>query len=442
MFATARILLLGSLFLIPFTLELPYGVIRLYTVDLAIVPLLVVVLLLLLFTPRRVRFHWVITDTFVLSLFIAITLSLLFSDDRTLSLPNFADWIRCIVVYGMSRMLFENEIITARQLQASFIAVGLLLVMIGLVQLVTGTKFGLIGNYFGLSREQGSSAMIGRFVVVSRISGTTSNANIYVMWVNLFFGMAVAWCLVTRRYLLFFAAAAIGSVVVIGTLARGGAAAFAMFLLILALRNFRRLLDVRAVLIGALAIPLMLGVILLGPAAVQVELQDLVSYFDDRLQQVESEQHGIQRLLAVEIGLNLVISDMKIFLVGTGAENFPNALIIHNMWVRLLAEHGVLTVAMIFGVAVALIGVIRGYEASRTFEAHLWTQYASAMLLSFVVVSSQVYHTAGSYNLLLPLSVLTAFLVSRRMRLATGGAFPRHVQVRTSARPTSITAVT
>jgi hypothetical protein len=128
----------------------------------------------------------------------------------------------------------------------------------------------------------------------------------------------------------------------------------------------------------------------------------------------KSEGGAADRISLILIGFNVIFNSAKVFFVGTGAGNFPHGVIIHNMWVRLFAEHGIFALLSMIALFLSFFRTIIKVRSSGAEESGLWVIYLTASLIPFLLISSQVYHTAGHYEVLFPLLVIISFVVSRQ----------------------------
>ncbi len=411
----SRMLFLALFFALPITLAMQVGPIRVYTLDVVLAPLLAVLLLTKLLHPGRLRFRALPTDFVVVCIFLAVLLSFGFSGQRSLSMPNLADWARYVLIYFAARLLFESAIVEARQFENVLVAVGLLLTAVGLAQLLTGSHIGVAANYFGSGDTEGSKAAIQGMGVVNRISGTTPNANVYVTWLNLFLAFALTRWWFQRRYLHFFLTAAIGGLVVVSTLARGGTFAFLLFLLLLVFWGRQRLLDSKFVVLSMVVMVGLLGVVASGFLPDSLQPARLLEALSGRLEQ--GDQGGVAvgggRLMQIRMGLD-ALSHLKILLLGTGSAYFYHGtIIIHNMWMQILVEQGLAVFLTVVALFVAFLLNTRRFRRSGTTEAEMWSMYIWSTMPPFLLVSSQVYHTTGDYEIMIPVLALMAFVASR-----------------------------
>ncbi len=416
MTALTRILFLLMMWALPVTLITGFGPFRVYTLDVFLVPLIFAFIIAKLTNPRiRIRFSG--PDKYVLLLFFFIIVSFVLSGDRFLSKPNLIDWFRYLFIYMISRSLFESEVIKSKEFVNTLTWIGVVLMLVGLIQAITNTRFGLIGNFFGASLNQGSTAGIAWNQVVSRVSGTSPNPNVYSMWITIFFGLALARAFVGGRYYLFFFGVALGSFAIVSTLARGGVAAFFLFVAIMLLMNYKKLADNRYVFSLAAATLAAIVIAVIGAYVTEIRFEQILDSFMARVDQASDKKSAAAasgRIDLILMGFDVIFSNAKVLFFGTGASSFTNGIIIHNMWMRLFAEHGVFALLALVTLFLSFFRIIKKFRSGYTEESRFWVTYLTATLIPYFLISSQVYHTAGSYDVIIPLFVIISFVVSRQ----------------------------
>jgi len=412
--ALTRILFVLTLWALPVTLVKGFGAYRVYTLDVFLVPL-VFAFLIAKFTNHRIRSSFSGPDKYVLLLFFFIVVSFVLSGDRFISKANLIDWFRYLSIYMISRSLFESELIKSKEFANTLSWMGVVLMLVGLIQAVTNTQFGLINNYFGGSFDDGSGAKVAWNTVVNRVSGTTPNSNVYAMWIMFFFGFALVRVFVGKRYKMFFLWVALGGFTMASTLSRGGVSAFFLFLAIVLLMNYKKLVDSRYVFSLAAATLAAIVIAVTGIYLTELGIEQIFDSFMVRVDQAGGDAGAAAgRMDSVLVGFDVIFNSAKVLLFGTGGSNFPHGYFVHNMWVKLFAEHGIFALLALIALFLSFFRTIRKFRLSGTDESRLWVTYLTATLIPFLLISSQVYPTAGYYTILVPLFVIISFVVSRQ----------------------------
>jgi O-antigen ligase len=298
-----------------------------------------------------------------------------------------------------------------------------------------------VGNYFGESLDQASPLDVTRFDVRYRISGTTSNPNVYALWVTLLSGLGLAHLLARKRYLLLLALTAATSFVLLNTFSRGSLVTFALFLVLLLWQNFR-LLDNLKTLYKVALVTALLVLLAASFLAEMVFLRDTIQLVMARTRdvtEVEDITHT-GRALMILGGIEL-LKEPKTLLAGIGAGNFHPVCIskgletgfnrwkdysqsysgIHNVYMKLLVEHGVFAlIAFLMLFYVFASDVLRQSRASPGDGTDPWRAYTVALGISIALVASQVYESVTDYHVFLPIFVILAFMLSRK-HIASNG---------------------
>lgn len=414
------------------TLAKDYPPYRIYLLDLVFIPFLFGAFVLKLSMPRRLKFEWQLVDKLMLAMLAFIVLAFVFSESVRQSAVTFFDWVRVVALYFVARMMFVQSF-TEDSLRRVYTFCAGLLIVIGLIQLVTNSSFGLIGNYFGSGNEQGVAATVAGVGSRSRISGTTSNPIIFAMWVTLFALVVAAHFNVRRKTLLFVGISGIASVVVLATLSRGAIAAFALSWIIFVFLNRAELM--RNAIAGVVIVVFLVPMVFLG-------LQDSVlgeaaEMLQARVEQQELLEEDSGRVRVFKMGLELV-SQPKIFLVGTGPDNMVLAYNkfasgikssnyanegyqrsgVHNIWMKMFVEYGAAAALLFIAIWYQFLRhALRLWKARKADRsAKMWGGFAVSFLIPFLLIDSMVYESAMSYHVLMPLFVVMAFVVARTQR--------------------------
>lgn len=406
------------------TLVKSFGPIRIYALDIFLFPLAAFVLVRNLAGDTNLKFYWQSIDTTVVALFVAITMSCCLSENVSRSLVPLCDWFRVLVAWFTVRCIAAEYIETATFSKIIFwIGIGLLTV--GVLQKVTNSPIGLVGNYFGSNLEQNvSKEQLGNRVV-QRISGTTSNPNIYGQWLNLFSIFAVIQLAVFRKNLTATIVACCCLGIILATAARANliASLLATLMILWLMRDS----------IGRIMLPAMF---VLGAGAILVvSFSDNLGFVDDieivtnRFDRQLSSSMESDRVRLVRMGLETIQKDPKTLLFGVGAHNFHVAYHgfsetapltsvrsgVHNVWLKLASECGLLVTLLFFTfLAQASLQVARMIRIlpSDCPEA-TWCKLLVAILVPYWLVTSQLYESAVTYHILIPLFCFVGIFLSR-----------------------------
>ena len=393
---------------------------RVYAFDLAFVPLCVVAFLAN--RPRGFVNQKHPLDNLFLGFLGAATVSFLFSYDRSVSVVGWMDWIRIVVFYFVVRRLFVAEI-SDKLWERLLIGLGVGLLGVGLLQLVTGTPIGLVNNYFGTNLDQSSSATVQGHGTNVRISGTTSNPIVYGLWLNLYCVFAMIYALSHRHKIWFAVLALLVPVSLLGTLTRGAIVAYVASILALMLFTFQKS---GKVVVGAIVL-----LIVLSPVYVMlndtVDIRRQVQVLTARFQLENNERWELNR-----IGVEL-LSDPNILLFGTGSGNFSAVTRdqaglrsrlsarmqntrtgIHNVWLKMIVENGVFVLIFFVMIMIECVKMARRLlRAPWGVWHYTWGVFWSIKILVYLLVESNLYESAMSYQFLLPFVAIIGYLATK-----------------------------
>lgn len=439
MINAASTLFLAIILLTFFTLVKEIGFARIYLLDFALVPTAFVLMIGKLVSPEEFRIKRTKIDYLVAAMLFFAFVAVSVSYDRAQSFVELADWFRITFVYWAGRILFSDD----RQqhvLNIGLIFFAALLIGIGLIQLVSGTSFGLIGNYFGGNLDQMISANVEGLDSKSRISGTTTNPIIFAMWITLFSSVLLAKLLEDRRYFWFFSLTAASFVVVISTLSRGAIGAYVISWFLVIILQRKQIIDAR--MFATVAVLILFSPVIILAVVNQLALDETVKVLQARVQQQELLEKDSMRGQLISTGISL-LQKPKIFVAGIGPGNFSRVASssdnefrsiktsgakysrsgIHNVWLKSWVEYGIgmfISMACFFLAAGAI-----GYSVLRqnvTGSDRAWAGGILAFLVPYVGIDSQVYESAMSYHLLIPLFFIIGVVVSRST--LDGGSVP------------------
>jgi O-antigen ligase len=313
-------------------------------------------------------------------------------------------------------------VIQERALVIQFTIMALFLVGLGFLQIAAGEPLGIIADYFGESREQ-----YGWY----RVSGPTPNSNVFAMWVIVYGGLSLSVFLAKIRPFLFFAMASAMTVVLIGTLSRGGALGFVVLVFVLLLMHSQTILSMRFLIPASLLTVGLVGLLFIMVVAnVQPVLTRGVLNLVSRQEEARDFEEGAKRRDLLQLGLQL-LRRPKIAAVGSGAGGMLQASLVgssataaisqrlvdggvdvgtgvHNVWIATAVENGIPSAAILFLIFVFFIRQITRWRR-RHEESRIWAAYLMAIGIWYLVVASQVYLEAARLPVLLPVVVLIAF---------------------------------
>lgn len=400
-----------------------------YTLDLALIPLALLVVVKSIFLPGP-RLHLTPFDLLFVLLIVLIMVSLIFSVNRQPSLTNTMDWLRLVLIYFLARSVL-GSVVQERTLVVQFTIMALFLIGLGLLQMATGEPIGIIADYFGESREQSGW---------HRVSGPTPNSNMFATWVVVYGGLSLSVLLSKVRPFLFFAMAGAMTVVLLGTLSRGGALGFAVLVFILLLMHSQRVFSMRFLVPASLLTVGLMGLLFIMVVAnVPPVLTRGVHNLMTRQTEVRDVEEGGRRWELMKLGFQL-LKRPKIAAVGCGAGGMMQAGIagsgasavtarrlldrgvdvgtgVHNVWITTAVENGIPSAAVLFAILVVFFRWIRRWSR-RDEESSVWAAYLMAIGVWYLAVASQVYLTAARLPVLLPLVILIALVANQAPRNA------------------------
>ena len=421
-----KALIVMLLFGLAFPLGAAIGPVRIVTIDVLLLPLVA------LFAFTRVggslpRVKWAAAERAMGAAVGLMLLSSILSLQPAVSFSLWLVWLRAAAVYVMLAHLLTWEAIDSEWLLRVVQGVLWVLIFVGLVQLLTGSDFGLISNYVGGGERQGSA-----FDGVRRLSGTTPEANVYGQWVALFSTALNASIMFRSRHMVLVklaGALAVEFTLIGATLSRGNLIFFILLNLALMALWIRHsppqsaLVKFVGVLLGTAAF----GVWAFVAAAGGGTFGQIASRF--------AAQDAV-RVLQIMHGIEL-LQDPKILVAGTGFGSFYPALDahgiaispierwhfadattgIHNAFLLVATEAGTIVAGIFIWFSLSTVRcVVRNVP---NVERPLWVTAALvAMVLSYVVLPMQVYMSAVGYPTLLFLAVV-AVLVRHPRRIPT-----------------------
>lgn len=422
-------LYLSSIFLILFTIVKEVPPYRIYLFDFMFIPCLFFIVLQRLNGTGRTAFLWQRIDTMVVTLLVPITIAFVFSEDRAQSVVGYLDWIRIVVFYFISRMVFFR-IVTELSWQRLLWIAAIVLLVIGMIQIITGTSFGLIGNYFGAGLDQGSSANVKGFDSRARVSGTTSNPIIFAMWVTMFTLFVISDLNAKKRHILFVCFSILSAIVVLSTLSRGAIAAFVLSLLILLYLNRQEFAKV--IVVSMLFITLIVPLAYLG--ILKHNIGGAVTMLQARVENNALLEEDSDRFKLIEMGFSL-LSEPKVFLVGTGpgntlyaynkyitgakVMNYGNIKYgrsgIHNIWMKMFVEYGVISVVIFVFIWIDVFRrTIKLWKNKYTDKPEQkFGGFVLAFIVPYLLIDCNVYESAMSYHILIPIFSVLAYLVTK-----------------------------
>ena len=146
---------------------------------------------------------------------------------------------------------------------------------------------------------------------------------------------------------------------------------------------------------------------------------------------------GGERRALLETGLDLLQSP-KILMVGCGSYSMIDAALagsarltsgrldealqagenlrtgVHNVWIAIAVENGIFTSLTLLAIFALFIWRVLRTRRVGDPDEQLWPNYMLAILVWYMIVSSQVYLMAARLPVLLPLLVLLTFAIAER----------------------------
>lgn len=401
--------------------QFPFDV---YTLDIALIPFAFLVAIKSLFLPGP-RLRPTPFDLLFLALIFLIMVSQLFSVNRHLSLTNTMDWLRLVLLYFLGRSVL-GSVVKERTLVVHFTIMAVFLIGLGFLQMATGKPIGIIADYFGESQEQ---------YAWHRVSGPTPNSNVFATWVIVYGGLALSVLLAKARPVLFFAIAGGITIVLIGTLSRGGALGFAVFVIALLLMHSQSAFSMRFFVPASLLAVGLVGLLFIMVVAdVRPVLTRGVYNLVARHAETRDFEEGGQRLELMQLGFQL-LKRPKIAAVGCGAGGIIQASLtgsgasaaiarelvergvdlgtgVHNVWLTTAVENGIPSAAILLAILVFFLRWANSRDR-RDEEIRVWTAYLRAIGIWYLAVASQVYLAAARLPVLLPVVLLIALVANR-----------------------------
>ena len=400
-----------------FPLSIDVGVLRLYTLDLILLPLTYVFFVVILLSRRRIVPSWSLGEKLLFAMLVIMVVGMVFSVNLVNSLDGVLVWLRCIVLYIMLRVTFASKIIELRHWSWWWSILGIFLLTIGIIQAATGSQFGLVENYFGSNTTEQTY-----FLQTVRVSGTTANSNIYGLWIVIFSTLINARLLLSpkarlRSYIFLVLAVSIELWVLLATLSRGSLITFLVahaVLLFMWIRSSR----------GAAGVRILASSLLLSAAtAVGVIYYNKVNtlvYLTERL-----ENNGdSERIAMIHYGLEL-LSYPKVFLLGTGMQAFFPTLVqygigtlkvntwqdfsdsttgIHNIFLLLFVESGIFVLfcfaIFYFSTIVKAFKLFLMKQGGQGARNGPWVAYLLIITLT-LLVPMQLYNNVATLPILI-----------------------------------------
>ncbi len=428
------------------TLIQQLGPFHVYTIDLALGPLLVFVALKKLFNPRSLPFRWHVVDAMMLLVTCTNLVSYFFSIDRMHSLMGLMEWFRVLAFYFATRLLV-GSVLSDRTLKFQFAVVFGLLSVTGLLQLITGQPIGLIGNLFGQDLDQFTS--VSRSLGSrNRVSGTTPNSNVFAMWIVMFGGVFLSTWVARGKAVLFYIGAGLMTLIIMMSLSRGGVLGFAVFLGALLWINRQHVMNPKFVLLGLLAVVVLTGFLLVSYAVTsRLIIGEGTRLLIARQAQNRDLEEGGERRELIEAGMRM-LRDPRTLAVGIGTDNMlrhalksrgyegviarvpeeklpTSRLGVHNVWVRTAVEQGVPTVLALAGLFGAFVLAARRGYATGDEEGRIWAAYLMALACCYLLVWTQVYLTPARLSMMIPMTAMLAIAATRLRPAEVPSASPR-----------------
>lgn len=415
LYALLFAIMFGLIVGLQFTME-PF---RLYAVD---APLAVLFAVVLISIGNRKKFYKSNpTDHLVMLLAIALSISYVFSFDIYHSTVQYLDWMKAIFLYYSIRIISENRLVQISEFLGFVKVITAIIVLIGIVQLVTDSDFGLIANYFGESEQESYIANLNSGEV-KRISGTISKPIIYGLWIYLFGGLLFAALMLNRKYFLSAVVFCSLLVAVISTLSRGAVSTLVVGMFITFFIVFSRIKN-------AIKYPALILIISVASLPTLLFFQDsIIGSLSERTRQVED----LSRINMAVNSIN-ILQNPKVLLFGVGPGNFhpytssigqpstpevfgdwsKSRSGVHNSFLRLISEYGlfvfmfVLVISYRFFRMARVVLKINVDKNNQALAVHV-----IGGMLSIAFIGAQVYEEFLDYQMLFPISLMLAYLTT------------------------------
>ncbi|NQT93713.1 MAG: hypothetical protein HQ559_13215 [Lentisphaerae bacterium] len=415
-----RLAMLGLICVVflPLSIKTSWGI-RIFSIDAAILTMPV-----LLHTGRRrtllpYRLIGDKLDVLFYGFPVLLAVNCIFSSYVPNSLDATFLWLRVASIYGISKYVIRRGLVPLHAIRRWLLIVFLVLLAVGYIQWLTESSFGMVGTYFGESREEGITTV----TLVQRVSGTSNHPNIFGQWLVML-GIFVLSHLFFARNVRFrcWAIAALTGVegaLLMATLSRGCLLFFAFSLGVLAVVWIRTN--------TALKLPLVLvAFCLVGPLvpmALDSVLDKEVAYHLERRMQDNGDEF---RKLMLMCGLELMRRP-HMWLTGTGMGAFfpatcrygidtsciwswmdlsDSALSLHNIPMMFIVEGGVIIgTAFIF---LYLSILVRAYRLLKAYRHTDHLPVVAALFCNWVglLLPMQVYMSTFTYPVIFVVAVL------------------------------------
>lgn len=397
-----------------------------YTLDLALIPFATTISVWTLLQSNRRRFRLRGFDVLLLAVVALVLLSHAFSVDRVQSLSHAMDWLRLALLYFALRLSVPT-LLGLQALGNAFTGLGVLLLLIGLLQMITGEPIGVVANYFGETLHEAPW---------SRVSGTTPNSNLYASWLIIYAGFPYVSTLARGQVVRSFVIWTLTLVVLLSTQSRGGVGGFLLLSIVALWLNRQQTLRPTFVLSGmiaATAFVLLVAISVLTRSSIPLA-SGVRTLYERQEQAGDFSREGLRRGLAA-VGVQL-LQDPKVALVGSGSESMiraaeaahmflppsvaelvhnvegGNRTGVHNAWLATAVENG-LPAAVALATMFSLLSIRLWRWRRRCSRTDpVWTTYLLAIAAWYILVASQIYLISARLPVLLPLVLIMAFFVS------------------------------
>lgn len=400
--------------LMPLSIDIQGFVI--YSQDVALFPLIYLAVIGIFVRKGNVVMPWSLTEMLLFMIVICMTIGTMLSSHIVNSIDVTFVWYRAVLFYLVVRWCLYQGVISIRNIEAWW---GFFLVLelgVGLAQIMSGANIGIISNYFGEPPLIDLESIKGPF----RISGTTSNSNIFGQWVTIFALWVNARLIFSdrKRFYILIALFAIEVLVLLATYSRGSLAFFLLGNLIIFSLWFASITnEVRRRHFVILALSLAILVVVGGVAG-----HDRLSVLIDRM----CENADYKRVGMLFSGMKL-LQFPKVLVFGTGMGAYNPGLIeygigtdlisdwrdlstsksgIHNIFALFFVEGGIFV--MVFFASLYVRSV---YRALRMAAWRPWRSHECRGTVVFIVAALiSLFIPLMVYNSTISSSILVFFL--------------------------------
>ncbi len=359
------------------------------------------------------RISWSLAEKLLFFICIWQILGSIFSVDILQAINTSFIWITAIIFYILIRYAFAYNILSYYKLFYWWIFFLIFLLIIGSLEIITGTDFFIIANHFGVNTKQTSIYMDSM-----RISGTTTNSNIFGQWITIFSLLGNSMILFgfssPRKYLLIIFLLLFEFLIILYSLSRG---AFLFFTVAHLLLFFIWILDSKRYFALRVIILTFIFIFVASYFAIEHNKIDALLLILQRLQ----DNSDNKRIAMLQYAYQL-LHYPKIFFLGTGMGCFLKTLIragigtdlistwkdfsqsssgVHNIPLLLFVEGGVfLVLAFLISYLQTIKLAYSNMRLTKSYKYHPIFVYFFVILVS-LFIPMMIYNNVISPQLLI-----------------------------------------